>query len=153
MGQELTVDLRTFSTADSPWRTSVPWRRRFNANNSAIGAKNLSDPTRSLQIRFAIVPTDAFALTGRGTLRGQWCCSREVGLKQKQQSVRRNVQIEIDKAVQQEPAERGDRPCMDRARKMTLFGLEALACVARKYPQERESARPPRTPVSASNST
>jgi hypothetical protein len=59
-----------------------------------------------------------------------------VGLQKKQQGVRRNMQIEIDETMEQESAECRDGSGMNSARKMTLFGREAFARIAKKNPQE-----------------
>ena len=56
------------------------------------------------------------------------------------------MQVEIDKAMQQEAAYGRNRTRMDGAREMTLFCLKASACLAKQYPQKRESTQAPEDP-------
>jgi hypothetical protein len=56
------------------------------------------------------------------------------------------VQVEIDKAVQQEAAQGRNSTRVDGTREMTLFCLEASASFAKQYPQKRDGAQASKGP-------
>src|SRR5579864_7407292 len=70
----------------------------------------------------------------KGRRRGQ------IGLKQKKQRVRRNVQIEIHKTVQQNPANGSNRGSVKRSGKVALFGHERSSRACNQQPKESDAA-------------
>ena len=76
------------------------------------------------------------ALAFRRCLRRQGSGCGEVCLQQEKQRIRRDVKIEIDQAVYQKPANRGDCPRVERSREMTLFGRERFSRFAEQQPKK-----------------
>ena len=73
-------------------------------------------------------------------------------LHHKQQRVRRDMQIKIDKTVQQDPGYGDDCSGADTPGQMVTFFPEAPARFAVKQPQNANPQSPPAIPVSANAS-
>ena len=104
----------------------ITWR----ASRNAYATWDAFNWKSSFQFSYALGLAHTLSDVHSCALRRQERGCSQVRLQQKQHSVGRNVQVEIDQAVQQESAYGGNRRRVNRPRKMPLLGGETLFRIA-----------------------
>src|SRR5580704_8749580 len=75
-----------------------------------------------------------------GGIRRQWRRGHKIGLEEKKQRIRGNLQVKIHKAVKQQAADGHDRCSVEAARKMPLLGEEVFSPLTIQPPEEDTAA-------------